>query len=184
MTIAVSVAARAHSSQSGNNQGDPPGSNHIEQEKGPASALVLSTSSDECVRPFLKIYTKDYAKCEWPEEVAGLEGQGGLQLAAWADALNNNQQGQLEQGQLEHLFSPAAAAGSSPPPPPPGQAVFGSGRDVISFSHFVPDQRLTPEKRFLSYPNLVRALGEVPASAGRHRSAAPFFHPFYWFPSK
>ena len=28
--------------------------------------------------------------------------------------------------------------------------------DLITFSHFIPDQRLMPEKRFLMYPNLVR----------------------------
>ena len=39
--------------------------------------------------PFVKTCTQDYAKCEWPEAVAGPEGQGGLQLAAWADALND-----------------------------------------------------------------------------------------------
>ena len=47
-------------------------------------------------------------------------------LAQWADGLNGHET------------------------PPEGDAV-----DVISFSHFVPDQRLMPEKRYLSYPNLV-----------------------------
>ena len=120
--------------------------------------------------PFVKTCTQDYAKCEWPEAVAGPEGQGGLQLAAWADALNDLRgflqipvssavAGSLPPppgGQQELPFSPSAGA---PPPPPPtlGQASsVGGGPDVISFSHFVPDQRLTPEKRFLSYPNLVR----------------------------
>jgi hypothetical protein len=33
---------------------------------------------------------------------------------------------------------------------------LGSGDlDLISFSHFLPHQDLLPEKRFLSYPNLV-----------------------------
>lgn len=31
----------------------------------------------------------------------------------------------------------------------------GSGLDTITFSHFLPHQDLLPEKRLLSFPNLV-----------------------------
>lgn len=36
------------------------------------------------------------------------------------------------------------------------------GAPVISFSHFLPDQRLCPEKRFLTLPSLSKAVGSRP----------------------
>eukprot|EP00955_Chlamydomonas_euryale_P040688 351779-Chlamydomonas_euryale.AAC.4 len=57
--------------------------------------------------------------------------------------------------------------------------VGGSGEDdgsldVISVSHFVPDVRLCPEKRFLTFPNLVSHVGHYGpgrgAGAGRREA--------------
>ncbi|GAX78946.1 hypothetical protein CEUSTIGMA_g6386.t1 [Chlamydomonas eustigma] len=52
-----------------------------------------------------------------------------------------------------------------------------SAPEVISFSHFLPDQRLIPEKRFLYFPNLVKAVGSIPLSE-RVRRLAPIAHVF------
>ncbi len=48
---------------------------------------------------------------------------------------------------------------------------------MISFSHFVPDQRLLPEKRYLTFPNLAKAAGSLPLGA-RVRALAPDIHVF------
>jgi hypothetical protein len=37
-------------------------------------------------------------------------------------------------------------------------AAGGCKLDTVSFSHFLPHQHLLPEKRMLSYPNLVSGL--------------------------
>ncbi len=102
----------------------------------------------------------DFAKCLWPEEVAGPEGQGGLQLALWADSINDGfpmvippTAGRATKG--------AGAAGDVDSGGTASQSLATAamhvphGCDIISFSHFVPDQRLVPEKRYLSFPNLV-----------------------------
>lgn len=77
----------------------------------------------------------EYAKCAFPADVAG-PGQpahgGGPAVARWFDDLND-----------------ALGPGWWPQP---GQL---AGCDVLSFSHFLPDQRLLPEKCFLTYANLV-----------------------------
>ena len=94
---------------------------------------------------------QDYAKCSWPDFAVGAsdgdEGQlGGHHLASWADSLND--------AGVDHPDGGAGCTGQG------GSATCTGGNcgratDVISFSHFIPDQRLMPEKRFLMYPNLV-----------------------------
>jgi hypothetical protein len=48
---------------------------------------------------------------------------------------------------------------------------------VITFSHFVPNQILMPEKRYLSYPNLCKAVGSEPLGQ-RIRAVQPNIHVF------
>lgn len=52
-----------------------------------------------------------------------------------------------------------------------------SSYDIVSFSHFLPHQRLLPEKRFLSYPNLSKAVGSAPLAA-RITAVSPHIHIF------
>ena len=79
----------------------------------------------------------DYAACTWPEHLPGGSIHGSIDLAEWFDNLNNG----LEWGEML------------------------STRDecnVITFSHFLPNLELIPEKRYLFFPNLVKASGSVP----------------------
>ncbi len=65
---------------------------------------------------------------------------GSLSIAQWAGSLNSKQPGW---SQLQ-------------------QAAARPDADVITFSHFLPSQQLLPEKRFLLFPNLAKAVGSVP----------------------
>lgn len=49
--------------------------------------------------------------------------------------------------------------------------------DFISFSHFLPHQALLPEKRFLTFPNLAKAVGSAPLRA-RLAALRPQLHVF------
>lgn len=99
----------------------------------------------------------DYAKCRWPawlydsftDDPDQSETHGSISLALWADSLNNR---------LDTIQD-------------------SSAEFVISFSHFVPDQRLMPEKRFLTYPNLMKAVGSEPLGK-RVRALQPDIHIF------
>ncbi|KXZ54749.1 hypothetical protein GPECTOR_4g819 [Gonium pectorale] len=53
----------------------------------------------------------------------------------------------------------------------------GGGDDLISFSHFLPLQSLLPEKRFLTYPNLAKAVGSTYLGE-RVRRLGPQLHIF------
>ncbi|KAL6768574.1 hypothetical protein ACKKBF_B11275 [Auxenochlorella protothecoides x Auxenochlorella symbiontica] len=57
------------------------------------------------------------------------------------------------------------------------EAVSGVRPPLITFSHFLPDQRLLPEKRMLHHPNLAKAVGSDPLAAriARLRPAAHVF---------
>ncbi|KAI7841790.1 hypothetical protein COHA_004514 [Chlorella ohadii] len=76
----------------------------------------------------------DYSACRWPSSVPGSSTDGSEQLAAYIDSMNNGPEWQT-------LLASRAQC------------------DVISFSHFLPDQSLLPEKRYLYYPNLAKAVG-------------------------
>lgn len=124
----------------------------------------------------------DYARCKWPDTVTGKgAGHGGVRVAQWADGLNDvlrwpedvrrrmrracstaaeetggvaeqlgaeqrhKQDVRTEMDEVGDGASTARAPDQLP--------------HVISMSHFVPDIRLNPEKRFLTYPNLVSKIG-------------------------
>lgn len=81
-----------------------------------------------------KMTIGDYSKCVWPETVPGHSKLGSERLARWvSESMNDN----------DLLQSIAADFGAR----------------VISLSHFLPFQELLPEKRFLYYPNLAKAVG-------------------------
>ncbi len=116
---------------------------------------------------------QDYAKCSWPQQLSGI---GDVALAAWMDALNDS----LHWGEIERLCN-YGSAGKPPglgsqcvescqqvtgncvrasvsatsPTTSPCSSSSSSRCDIITFSHFLPFQGLLPEKRFLTYPNLV-----------------------------
>jgi predicted phosphohydrolase len=99
----------------------------------------------------------DYAACTWPEEhenllPVGSQRHGSLELAQWFDSLND---GPIWDDLLRTRHE----------------------CDVISFSHFLPDIALMPEKRFLYYPHLVKASGSVPL-AKRIEALKPDIHLF------
>lgn len=80
----------------------------------------------------------DYGACVWPPDlVKGSISNGSYDLAAFIDSLN-------DQGEWWERL-----------------ANYRQNCDVISFSHFLPDMRLIPEKRFLFYPNLTKASGSL-----------------------
>jgi len=117
----------------------------------------------------------DFAKCCWPAEVTGPEGHGGMQLAQWADSLNDHLAGFLG---LDGVGMPSQTLSLNRSRPHPGSAGSGdAGADVISFSHFLPSQELLPEKRFLTYPNLAKAVGSLPLG-DRLRLLKPDVHVF------
>ena len=101
----------------------------------------------------------DYAKCKWPnwindsfhDDTQGDGSHGSISLALWADSLNP----QINNCNLH-----------------------SSSEDFsISISHFLPDQRLMLEKRFLTYPNLFKAVGSEPLGR-RIKSLQPNMHVF------
>jgi len=99
----------------------------------------------------------DYAACAWPEEhenllPRGSQRHGSVELAQWFDSLND---GPLWDELLRTRHE----------------------CDVISFSHFLPDIALMPEKRFLYYPDLVKASGSIPL-AERIEALKPDIHLF------
>jgi hypothetical protein len=125
---------------------------------------------------------QDYAACKW-DLIPGADAAGAEAVAAWFDHANDHlsaaweqlleqpilqhqgQQQAQEQGQVEHsqqLQQPtteAAAGAGTQRTSTSGNSSSGTSRpDIISFSHFLPHQDLLPEKRFLSYPNLVGGL--------------------------
>lgn len=95
----------------------------------------------------------DYAACHWPADILPPDtSQGSPHLAEWFDKLNDGE----------------------------GFTAVLSERhscDVISMSHFLPFQELLPEKRFLSWPNLSKAVGSV-ALSNRLESLHPDIHVF------
>ena len=80
----------------------------------------------------------------------GDEGLGGLRLAEWADLMNER----TEKGHPGNSVLRVNLNSSSDRDATIGRSI-GADIAVISFSHFISDKRLMPEKRFLMYPNLV-----------------------------
>ncbi|PSC74940.1 Metallo-dependent [Micractinium conductrix] len=87
----------------------------------------------------------DYASCQWPPSVPGGDSYGSQELADWFDSQNKTP----EWAALEQWLGTEGRAAA----------------DIISFSHFLPHQSLIPEKRFLMYPNLAKAVGSAPLAA-------------------
>jgi hypothetical protein len=97
------------------------------------------------------VLPQDYSACRWPEDaLPGGSELGSEATAAWLDAANEQQPG--------WSMLQRALAGSSEE----------RQLNVISFSHFLPHQHLLPEKRMLTFPNLVSGWG-----GGRCRCACP-----------
>lgn len=88
----------------------------------------------------------DFHVCSW-HSIPGLKASGDDSLARHFDHFNDAAgQYSAALGAITEERGRCAAQGLDPPP-------------VISFSHFLPDQRLLPEKRWLFYPNLAKASG-------------------------
>jgi hypothetical protein len=123
----------------------------------------------EVPRSLARFAIADYRACEWPRRVVGGEegGGGGDEeqeaippgsdaVMRWADAQND---------------APSSSSFSSSSSSLPWDAMLrglararegGTGASapfVAAFSHFLPSQRLLPEKRFLSVPPLAKAVG-------------------------
>ncbi|KAL4428836.1 hypothetical protein ABPG77_005274 [Micractinium sp. CCAP 211/92] len=94
----------------------------------------------------------DYSACKWPQSVPGGSRHGSLELAQWFDSMNDS---------------------------PAWQRMLATrhGCDVVSFSHFLPHQALLPEKRYLYYPGLTKAVGSAPLAA-RLQQLQPDIHLF------
>ena len=96
----------------------------------------------------------DYRRCAWPPPLA----TGALELAQYIDGLNESAPSRsaaqsAEHGALSPISSWAelcddARTDASPP--------------LLTFSHFLPRIELCPEKRYLRYPPLMRAVGSHP----------------------
>eukprot|EP00884_Botryococcus_braunii_P013820 jgi/Botrbrau1/22439/Bobra.0091s0041.1 len=94
-------------------------------------------------------FISDYRLCSWEGLLTREEAMGGMALAEWFDVMND---GLWHESQLEEC-------------------------DIISFSHFLPLQELLPEKRFLYFPNLAKAVGSD-FLARRVRDLRPAMHLF------
>jgi len=81
--------------------------------------------------PVTRVMT-DFSACRWPKGMSPL----GEDVALYMDSLNNLAAGQ---DLWDHIKA--------------------SGERIVSFSHFLPRKELCPEKRFLTYANLPKAIG-------------------------
>lgn len=97
----------------------------------------------------------DFRCCKWPSPLSALDDS----LARYFDEMNeSNWRG----ANKRHLEALRAAHPGAP---------------LITFSHFVPRIELTPEKRYLYFPNLLKASGSDPL-ARRVESLQPHIHVF------
>lgn len=136
--------------------------------------LVNTSKLKDCVN------LQDYAACIWPEDFPGANELGSAATAAWFDAANESSMQQPGYVRLQQVLQAnrnnrrhngstngvekgmVADVGGMGDPIEQSSQQLGAEQmlpsqqiDVISFSHFLPHQALLPEKRFLSYPNLV-----------------------------
>eukprot|EP00200_Dunaliella_tertiolecta_P008280 CAMPEP_0202371874 /NCGR_PEP_ID=MMETSP1127-20130417/3190_1 /ASSEMBLY_ACC=CAM_ASM_000462 /TAXON_ID=3047 /ORGANISM="Dunaliella tertiolecta, Strain CCMP1320" /LENGTH=415 /DNA_ID=CAMNT_0048968257 /DNA_START=130 /DNA_END=1376 /DNA_ORIENTATION=+ len=119
---------------------------------------------------------QDYVKCEWPPEISG-PGPGDIALAEWMDSLNDA----CHWDEVERLCGKgpehqSLKAGSSKEGPALERTSSGNCQ-AITFSHFLPFQDLLPEKRFLTFPNLAKAVGSRPLGE-RISRLQPLLHVF------
>jgi len=104
--------------------------------------------------PRAQLVMKDFVACKWPP---GLPAQD---VARVLDARN--------EAEWQRAGCDVAAM---------VRAARGAGEPVVSFSHFLPRLELCPEKRFLFFPNLVKAVGSRWLGA-RVAALAPDLHVF------
>lgn len=104
---------------------------------------------------------QDYSACKWPDWMPGSTQLGAEPTAAWFDAANESQLQQPGWDMLQQVL--AAGSRSNGGGGDGGSSCSSSSghTDIISFSHFLPHQHLLPEKRMLTYPNLVRGSSQV-----------------------
>lgn len=128
---------------------------------------------------------QDYSACKWPAEgFPGSHKLGSEATAAWFDAANESELQQPGWSMLQQLLISSQGSSSSGGAGGGGGGSNGNGSasaassssggggsssnsnssisqhlnqklDTITFSHFLPHQHLLPEKRMLTYPNLV-----------------------------
>ena len=97
----------------------------------------------ECDIPTLDVppasqVMKDFHACRWPP---------GVPVEDVARLLDARNEAEWRKG------GPSAAAAAA--------TARAAGHAVVSFSHFLPRLELCPEKRFLFFPNLIRAVGST-----------------------
>ena len=104
--------------------------------------------------PSARAVVSDFRACKWPAPHAN----GAESLAVLFDALCDTLPGERAAAQAE------GRAGLTPLASYADARGGGGGDDdpVLSFSHFVPRIELIPEKRFLTFPPLMEAVGSVP----------------------
>ncbi len=119
----------------------------------------------------------DFRMCKWPENVISKEEYGHLSLKSDADRVIAEAFGRLN----EHFLPKETDSAFSSPvieefyrSRPELQPERHS---IISFSHFVPRQELTPEKRFLIEPQLSKVIGSD-VLEGQLRRLRPNLHLF------
>jgi hypothetical protein len=100
----------------------------------------------------------DYKHCEWPEDIVGCNNDS---IAIFMDELNDRRTRMKHDDHDFHSWSD----------------ITNSKDPVISFSHFLPRVELIPEKRYLIYPNLPKAVGST-FLFNRLQSLKPQMHVF------
>ena len=110
----------------------------------------------------------DYAACIFPfQNDSDKNGKGdkvgepgSVYIAEWFDALNNNNNNNSVKDIWEEIESTRHHT------------------DILSMSHFLPYQDLLPEKRYLTYPNLPKAVGSIPLCNRIQSLVKPDIHVF------
>lgn len=100
---------------------------------------------------------QDYSACKWPPGFPGGDQPGSEATAQWFDAANEGSLQQPGWAMLQQVLG-SSSDGSSRSGNKHSSSSSNDSRpspDVISFSHFLPHQHLLPEKRMLTFPNLV-----------------------------
>ncbi|KAL1498917.1 hypothetical protein AB1Y20_013439 [Prymnesium parvum] len=106
----------------------------------------------------------DYRACHWPPPLR----MGSEDLARLFDRINERQLARsAAQAENNAWLTPLRSWDDA----------HGEGAALLSFSHFLPRIELIPEKRFLFYPDLMKAVGSAPLGA-RLKSLRPHAHVF------
>lgn len=102
----------------------------------------------------------DYIACEWPTQICRGSSMGSEETAKWFDQVNDDWS-MLDRGSMGTTMENRQVLPSSKEVSRIWRHVMEreEGCDLITFSHFLPDQRLLPEKRYLMFPNLAKVVG-------------------------